>query len=73
MINILPTEIIMMVIHAMEIRSIAIFKNINRYSREIADTVPKFRAVKAQAPFIHRTATNISFIHCAAIKISFVQ
>lgn len=47
MINILSAEIIMMVIHAIEIRSVAAFKNVNRYSREIADTVPKFREVKA--------------------------
>lgn len=45
-------------IHAIRIWSLVAFKNVNRYSRAIADTVPKFRAVKAHAPFVHRGETK---------------
>lgn len=58
--NILPTEIIMIVICAMEFRSVAAFRNVNTCAREMAESVTKFGAVKEHAPFILRAAINLN-------------
>lgn len=58
--NILPPEIIIMVIRAMEFRSVAAFRNVNTYAREMADTRTKFGAVKDHAPFVLRAAINLN-------------
>lgn len=58
--NILPTEIVMMVIGAMEFRSVAAFRNVNTYAREMAESVTKFGAVKEHAAFVLRAAINLN-------------
>lgn len=58
--NILPSEIIMIVIGAMEFRSVAAFRNVNTYAREMAESVTKFGAVKDHAPFVLRAAINLN-------------
>lgn len=58
--NILPTEIIMMVVCAMEFRSVAAFRNVNTCAREMAESVTKFGAVKKHAPFVLRAAINLN-------------
>lgn len=58
--NILPSEIIVMVIRSMDIRSLAAFRNVNRYAKEMVDTVTKFKEVKDQAAFILRAVINLN-------------
>lgn len=58
--NILPNEIVMRVIRAMEFRSLAAFRKVNTYAREMVESVTKFEAVKQHAPFVLRAAINLN-------------
>lgn len=58
--NILPPEIVMIVIRAMDFRSVAAFRNVNTYARGMAESVTKFGAVKDHAPFVLRAAINLN-------------
>lgn len=58
--NLLPAEIMIIVISAMEFRSVAAFRHVNSYAREMVESVTKFGAIKEHAPFLLRAAINLN-------------
>lgn len=59
-ISILPSEIITMVMNEINLRSLAAFRDVNRFAREMTDTMTKFRAVYDQAPLLLRAAIKLN-------------
>lgn len=58
--NLLPAEIMIIIISAMEFRSLAAFRHVNSYAREMVESVTKFEAIKRHAPLFLRAAINLN-------------